>query len=219
MCTDLALFVKRFSILLIYIMRIEIVIILLTSFFIYNTYHDNKYTKMFMAGKKYYQMAFYGILGLGIYLLMKRNPAQCKNMLLHANNVVKYMPIDKSSMNMINPILDFTSTDTHPQNGGATYNQNRTGTFMNSFMNANNLNEQRILQSGKRATKRSVSETKKKFVASQQDWKCGDCNNQLSAWYEVDHIQRLEYGGSNEVSNLVALCRECHGKKTAMENM
>ena len=86
-------------------------------------------------------------------------------------------------------------------------------------MNANNLNEQRILQSGKRATKRSVSETKKKFVASQQDWKCGDCNNQLSAWYEVDHIQRLEYGGSNEVSNLVALCRECHGKKTAMENM
>ena len=40
-------------------------------------------------------MAFYGILGLGIYLLMKRNPAQCKNMLLHANNVVKYMPIDK----------------------------------------------------------------------------------------------------------------------------
>ena len=52
MCTDLALFVKRFSILLIYIMRIEIVIILLTSFFIYNTYHDNKYTKMFMAGKK-----------------------------------------------------------------------------------------------------------------------------------------------------------------------
>jgi 5-methylcytosine-specific restriction endonuclease McrA len=28
---------------------------------------------------------------------------------------------------------------------------------------------------------------------------------------------RLEHGGSNNVDNLVALCRDCHGKKTAME--
>jgi 5-methylcytosine-specific restriction endonuclease McrA len=79
--------------------------------------------------------------------------------------------------------------------------------------------EKRILQSGGKSTKRSVSETKKKYVASNQGWKCGDCNQQLNAWFEVDHIKRLEYGGTNEVSNLVALCRDCHGKKTAMENM
>jgi len=169
-----------------------------------------------MAGKKYYQMAFYGILGVGIYLLLKRNPAQCKNMLMHANNVVKYMPVDKRSLNLINPMLDFTNSD---QVGGGGDNQTKTGGFMTSFMKSNNPSEQRILQSGKRATKRSVSETKKKFVASQQNWKCGDCNNQLTAWFEVDHKTRLEYGGSNEVDNLVALCRECHGKKTAMENM
>ena len=36
---------------------------------------------------------------------------------------------------------------------------------------------------------------------------------------EIDHKIRLENGGSNEVENLVALCRECHGGKTAMENM
>jgi len=203
-------------------MRVEIVIILITGFFIYNTYHDGKYTKMFMAGKKYYQMAFYGVLGIGIYLLLKRNPAQCKNMLLHANNMVKYMPVDKSAMNMINPILDFTTSDQNGGSGsgiGGSGDNSRTGTFMSSFMDSNNLNEQRILQSGKKATKRSVSETKKKFVASQQDWKCGDCQNQLTAWFEVDHKQRLGYGGGNEVGNLVALCRECHGKKTAMENM
>jgi 5-methylcytosine-specific restriction endonuclease McrA len=29
----------------------------------------------------------------------------------------------------------------------------------------------------------------------------------------------LEYGGGNDVQNLVALCRNCHGKKTAEENM
>jgi hypothetical protein len=57
------------------------------------------------------------------------------------------------------------------------------------------------------------------YVASQQNWKCGNCKEQLSAWFEVDHKVRLERGGSNEVSNLVALCRECHGEKTAMENL
>ena len=30
---------------------------------------------------------------------------------------------------------------------------------------------------------------------------------------------RLEYGGGNDVNNLIALCRNCHGKKTASENM
>ena len=70
-----------------------------------------------------------------------------------------------------------------------------------------------------RTCKRSVSETKKKYVASQQEWKCGECNEKLPAWFEVDHIKRLDRGGSNEINNLVALCRNCHGKKTAMENM
>lgn len=78
---------------------------------------------------------------------------------------------------------------------------------------------QRMLQSGKKATKRSVSETKKKYVASQQSWRCGNCQKQLTAWFEVDHKVRLEYGGSNHIDNLVALCRECHGEKTTMENL
>jgi len=76
-----------------------------------------------------------------------------------------------------------------------------------------------ILNSGKMATKRCVSETKKKYVASNQHWKCGECNSQLNAWFEVDHKIRLEHGGGNDVNNLIALCRECHGKKTSMENM
>ena len=37
--------------------------------------------------------------------------------------------------------------------------------------------------------------------------------------FEIDHKIRLEHGGGNDVTNLVALCRECHGQKTAMENM
>ena len=75
------------------------------------------------------------------------------------------------------------------------------------------------MESGKTGTKRCVSEKKKKFVASQQNWKCGHCQKQLPAWFEVDHKIRLDNGGSNHVDNLVALCRDCHGRKTAMENL
>jgi len=185
-------------------MKIELFIIGLTSFVVYNTYHDGKYTKILMTWKKYYQMAFFALIGLSVYLLIKRNPANGKNMLLHANNIVKYMPISKSSMDMLSPVIDFSSS----------YFDN-TG-FM---QNMNGVQESRILSSGKNATKRSVSETKKKYVASQQQWKCGKCNNQLNAWFEVDHKVRLEHGGGNDVENLVALCRDCHGHKTAMENM
>ena len=148
--------------------------------------------------------------------MVKRNPSRCKNILHHANNVVKYMPIDKSSMDMLSPLIDFTTSS-----------QNDHSSFMGDLndelgnpINNNSLNaEKRILQSGGKSTKRSVSETKKKYVASQQGWKCGDCKQQLNAWFEVDHIKRLDRGGTNEVNNLVALCRDCHGKKTAMENM
>lgn len=67
--------------------------------------------------------------------------------------------------------------------------------------------------------KRNVSESKKKFVASNQQWKCASCNELLNATYEIDHITPLYKGGTNEVSNLKALCRNCHGKKTLMDRI
>lgn len=194
-------------------MKLELLIFGITAFVAYNTYHDGKYTKMIMKNKKYFQIAFFVFLGFVFYLMVKRNPARCKNILLHANNVVKYMPIDKSSMDMLSPLIDFTTTTSSNSSFMGDLNEETGGDP--STLNA----EKRILQSGGKSTKRSVSETKKKYVASNQGWKCGDCKNQLNAWFEVDHIKRLEYGGTNDVANLVALCRDCHGKKTAMENM
>lgn len=191
-------------------MRLEIFIIGITAFFIYNAYHDGKYTKMLSAFKKYYLMIFYAFVGISIWLFLKKNPSQGKNLLLCANNVVKYMPIDKSSMDMISPIFDLTSTNDSSFMESANYMDGQQVPF---------ASERKILSSGKGGTKRSVSETKKKYVASMQDWKCGECGTQLNAWFEVDHKIRLEHGGGNDVQNLVALCRECHGKKTAMENM
>jgi hypothetical protein len=64
---------------------------------------------------------------------------------------------------------------------------------------------------------RNVSQLSKKIIASDQQWKCNNCGNILDYSYEVDHIIPLYKGGSNETSNLVALCRNCHGKKTLNE--
>lgn len=105
------------------------------------------------------------------------------------NNFIKILPIDTNTKSMAAPFI------------------------------SHNVGESKILKSGKQTHKRSVGETKKKYVASQQQWKCGDCGDSLTAWFEVDHKQRLDRGGNNEISNLVALCRNCHGKKTALENM
>lgn len=193
-------------------MRLEIFILGLTAFFIYNAYTDGKYTKMFLSFKKYYKMIFYALLGVGIYVLLKRNPNQGRNLLLYANNVIKFMPIDKTSMDMLSPIIDFTSTNDN------SFMESVNGIESNyppGFSNG----DRRLLNSGKNGTKRSVSETKKKYVAAQQDWKCGHCSSQLDHTFEIDHKLRLEYGGGNDVQNLIALCRNCHGKKTASENM
>jgi len=196
-------------------MRLEIFVLGLTAFFIYNAYNDGKYTKMLLTFKKYYKMIFYALLGIGIYALLKKNPSQGRNMLLYANNVVKFMPIDKTSMDMLSPVFDFTSTS--DRSFMETFNNIDDNNLMGSTGLCNS--ERRIINSGKGGTKRSVSETKKKYVASQQDWKCGHCESQLDHTFEIDHRVRLEYGGGNDVQNLIALCRNCHGKKTASENM
>lgn len=67
--------------------------------------------------------------------------------------------------------------------------------------------------------KRSVSAAKKKRVAASQNWKCDICKEILDETYEIDHELALCDGGTNEDSNLRALCRPCHAKKTAEERL
>ena len=191
-------------------MKLELIIFGITGFLVYNTYYDGKYSKFFVKWKKYIQMATIGLVGLSLYIMIKKNPLRSKNLLLYANNAIKYMPIDKTSVDLISPIFDFTNNS---------FMGNANSELNPGYIFNNETSERRILTSGNKGTKRSVSETKKKYVASNQDWKCGDCGSKLNAWFEVDHKIRLEHGGGNSVENLIALCRDCHGKKTAMENM
>ena len=193
------------------IMRFELVIILIAGFLMGNIYTDGKYMAMLVSWKKYYQMAGIAFGALTLYILFKRNPLRAREIVTTSNEYIKYLPIDKNTSNMISPILDFTSKQG--------FMSDSSHLPILPMSNQTQVSEDRIMNSSKKTTKRSVSETKKKFVASRQNWKCGDCQSQLTAWFEVDHITRLEYGGSNHVDNLVAMCRECHGKKTTMENL
>ena len=167
-------------------------------------------------------MATFAFGGLSLYLFFKKNPENSREFLSQANDMIKTLPMTRESMGLITPFLNLTNTksftDTNQDiymNGGALGDSNGGG---NGNGNGNS-SVNRMMMSGKGTTKRSVSETKKKFVAANQNWLCGDCKRQLPAWFEVDHVIALHNGGSNEVSNLVALCRDCHGKKTAMDRL
>ena len=183
-------------------MRFEFVILAIAAFVIMNIYTEGKYVNTLISWKKYYQMAGVALFAYMICWLMRKNPSQAQNMLVASNEYIKYLPVDKNTASIISPILDFTSKQDYGGNNPVSSQY-----------------ESRILTSGGKSTKRSVSETKKKFVAARQNWHCGDCDKQLPAWFEVDHTVRLEHGGSNHVDNLIALCRDCHGKKTAIENL
>jgi len=194
-------------------MKFELMLLIITGFVVMNIYHDGKYFAKLLTWKKYYKMGFVVFSSLCFYLFIKKDPSKSQHIARQTADFIKYMPIDRQTAGMINPILDFTANkygnnETRIRTSGG---HNGTGTGGGGTGHNGG--------GGAARKKRSVSETKKKYVASKQKWNCGHCKNQLSAWFEVDHIMSLENGGTNEVDNLVALCRECHGEKTAMEHL
>ena len=185
-------------------MRIEIILFLVSFFLIANIHTEGKFLRKVFLYKKYFQMGGIILCAFFLLYLVKRNPLKTKELLIASNEYIKYLPIDKNTTDIISPILDFTSRSNF-------YGDIKTNHPIIPIP-SNSTNSIK-------PTKRSVSETKKKFVAARQNWKCGECDHQLKASFEVDHIVRLEHGGSNHIDNLVALCRECHGDKTMIENL
>jgi len=171
-------------------------VILFTGLLIYDTYYEHYYSSLLKTYKKFYKMIGIGIVGLGLYVMLNKSTHNGSNIKSATilNNFIKVLPIDRDSKNFITPFIG----------------------KQQDVIDERSI--QRLSTSGGK-NKRSVSETKKKYIASQQNWTCNSCKKQLPAWFEVDHTISLEHGGTNEINNLVALCRDCHGEKTAMENM
>ena len=200
-------------------MKIEFVIFIITAILIANTYYDGKLMKMLhiVKNSKYLKMATFGFAGLSLYLFLKKNPNNSKEFLGHANQLIKTLPMTRDSASMLEPFFNLTSSKSFTDSGEDVYVNPDAMNMSGGGNQSAQIN--RMMNSGRGTTKRSVSETKKKFVAANQNWMCGECNTQLPAWFEVDHVIALHNGGSNELNNLVALCRNCHGKKTAMDRL
>ena len=67
-----------------------------------------------------------------------------------------------------------------------------------------------IVQQGRRRINKQVRQT----IATNQDHKCNDCKTTLTAYFQIDHLIGLQYGGTDEIDNLQALCGDCHTKKS-----
>ena len=82
----------------------------------------------------------------------------------------------------------------------------------------------------------NFTELERCSIASAQNWKCKGviisseyedgrkeigCGNVFyeAREFEVDHIKRLEEGGSNNPTNLQTLCKKCHKQKTLIEKI
>ena len=64
----------------------------------------------------------------------------------------------------------------------------------------------------KRRPRHQISQGHRLHVLMRQKDKCADCDDELGK-AEIDHIVPLCKGGSDDLSNLQALCSQCHGAK------
>lgn len=91
-------------------------------------------------------------------------------------------------------------------------------TTLKTRLKAASLGRVAVLATKAGATPRETGRSwqrKRESVLLGSDCMCALCK--VAAATEVDHITPLEQGGSNDESNLQALCHDCHAAKTKQE--
>ena len=147
-------------------MRPELWVLIVAGFFAVNAYYDNKYLKILKSWKKYYQMAGIAFVGISSYAYIKKFPEKSHGFIHNANGFIKHLPIDSDAGDFLSPMLDLTKKSFFGPATNVDYKDTNQQIPPQ---------QKRMMASGKNSNKRSVSETKKKYVASIQDWKCGNC--------------------------------------------
>ena len=199
--------------------------------YIINEYHQNK---IFNCFEKVYRHRKFIMLITPLILLYVK-PDILKKLMIYFRDIdgsPTYQDIDtlmssyvtlRNQRNYNNRKLNIPSTNNIKRNNNINMINKQNINNIRQQVNPNNkigsTNINLIKNNHSKKHKRNVSESKKKFIASNQKWKCAHCQNLLDNTYEVDHITALYKGGTNELNNLEALCRNCHGKKTFMEKM
>ena len=88
--------------------KAEYIVFIVAAFLIVNTYYDGHLMKMFQSNQKWMKMAMFAFAGLSLFLFLRRNPENSRQLMYHANDIIKYMPISKGTADMITPFFDMT---------------------------------------------------------------------------------------------------------------
>ena len=176
---------------------------------------------------KYFKLVIVGIL---IYLFIKYyNNKELKSSILNSITKIDKVPVERGIVEFENYWNTFNNLKNNIINNNTNnqedinINNNNINSNIDNNMSSNLINNS--IKNNKNHNiistkyKRNVTNGQKKYVGARQQWKCGHCRQILDASYEVDHIKALYKGGTNDLDNLVALCRNCHGKKTIEERL
>lgn len=167
--------------------------------------------------KKYGQVAMIALVGLGVLLLVNKPGTDNMSMVHTATSVVSSMPSSATTQLLQSGLGMLGSGTGGVQEGGGWSGVGSGGAGAGS--GGGGVLGGGAGSGGGGTPKRSVSEARKRAVAAAQGWQCGHCSDTLEATYEVDHIVELQDGGTNDVDNLMALCRNCHGRKTLEQRL
>ena len=209
-------------------MKLELLVFGGLGLYLYDVWYETHYIERLLSYQKYYKAIGITCAVIAVYILIKNRPSTSAKLLHRTSAWISSLPISKkTARRAIDLTGEVINVSVEPPSAPASsYARPIQGRYAPTpaYVDTTPFNGAIPPIVGKkdeggRVTKRSVSETRKKYVASSQNWRCSQCLNQLSHTFEVDHRVRLDKGGTNDPSNLVAMCRECHGAKTAMENM
>ena len=184
-------------------------VVIISGAVIWDIISGGKVQRKLADVQKYGKVAIALIVGLGL-LLMVNKPGNSKvDMVRTASDIVSVLP---------------ASATTRLMKGGIGIVSQASNSGLGNWSTLNSTPSTQVettipAMSSNKTKSRSVSEARKKSVAASQGWRCSGCNEMLSATYEVDHIIELQDGGTNDVNNLTAMCRNCHGEKTLQERL
>lgn len=175
-------------------LRRSLLVVVICAILMGDVLTGGAFQRRVLSWKRYGQAAMIALVGLGLLLLVNKPGADKMSMAQTATGIVSALP-SSATTQLISTGLGFVHSSPTPQ-----------ASLIATELTPSGTSPTRV--------KRSVSEARKRAVAARQDWRCASCAEMLEATYEVDHVIELQDGGSNEMENLTALCRNCHGRKT-----
>ena len=126
-------------------MKREIVVFGTITFLVMDIYNDGKYSKKLKKYNKHFKILVVLFFGLSLHLFTKKHPEHTYSTVSHMNGMIKYLPINKESADLLTPILSMADKD-------------------NTIYKATTPPQVKRMHKSGNSNTRSVSGTKKKYI-------------------------------------------------------